>query len=195
MIGHSTDDELLRMIREDDEKAFAVLVYRYNVRLFKIINARIRSDDDAKDILQEIFISFWNNRLLVDSSVLGYLSRAAFYAVIDWQIENKKKLSRVQLLLTHDEPATVPVEEHVIANELQNELLEEIEKLSSTTSAVFRMSRLEQKSIREIAEELHLSEQTVKNNLSIALQHLRSRVLRSKLATVLITVLLRQLFK
>lgn len=195
MMGHCTDDELLKMIRADDEKAFAVLVYRYNVRLFKIINARIRSDDDAKDILQEIFISFWNNRSQVNTSVFGYLSRAAFYAVIDWQIENKKNLSRVQLLLAQDEPATAPVDAYVIANELQDELLAEIEKLPTTTSTVFRMSRLEHKSVREIADELHLSEQTVKNNLSIALQHLRSRVLRSNLATVFITVVLRQLFK
>lgn len=181
------------MTRANDQKAFAALVYRYNVRLFNIINARIRSEDDAKDILQELFISLWNNREQIDTSVFGYLSRSAFYAVIDWQIENKKNLSRVQLLLAHNEPAIVPVEEHVIANELQNELLGEIEKLSSTTRAVFRMSRLEQKSNREIAKELQLSEQTVKNNLSIALQHLRNRVFSNKMAVILIGLLLRKL--
>jgi len=193
MTGHATDDELLRMIQANDEKAFAILVYRYDLRLFKIINARIRSEDDAKDILQEIFISFWNNRAQVGTSVFGYLSRAAFYAVIDWQIENKKQLSRIQLLLEHDEPTTAPIDEYVMANEMHNELLEEIEKLSSTTGTVFRMSRLEQKSIGEIAEELHLSEQTVKNNLSIALQHLRGRILRGKLAVVFIGLFLRHL--
>jgi RNA polymerase sigma-70 factor (ECF subfamily) len=80
-----------------------------------------------------------------------------------------------------------------MANEMHNELLEEIEKLSSTTGTVFRMSRLEQKSIGEIAEELHLSEQTVKNNLSIALQHLRGKILRGKLVVVFIGLFLRQL--
>jgi RNA polymerase sigma-70 factor (ECF subfamily) len=193
MTCHATDDELLRMIQANDEKAFAILVYRYDLRLFKIINARIRSEDDAKDILQEIFISFWNNRAQVGTSVFGYLSRAAFYAVIDWQIENKKQLSRIQLLLEHDEPITAPIDEYVMANEMHNELLEEIEKLSSTTGTVFRMSRLEQKSIGEIAEELHLSEQTVKNNLSIALQHLRGRILRGKLIAIFIGLFLRQL--
>lgn len=193
MIAHSTDDELLRMIQANDDKAFAVLVYRYNVRLFKIINARIRCEDDAKDILQEIFISFWNNRAQVDTSVFGYLSRAAFYAVIDWQIEDKKKLSRVQLLLERDEPTTASIDEYVIADEMHNELLDEIEKLSSTTGTVFRMSRLEQKSIREIADELHLSEQTVKNNLSIALQHMRGKLLRGNLAVTFIGILLQKL--
>jgi len=193
MTCHATDDELLRMTQANDEKAFAILVYRYDLRLFKIINARIRSEDDAKDILQEIFISFWNNRAQVATSVFGYLSRAAFYAVIDWQTENKKQLSRIQLLLEHDEPTTAPIDEYVMANEMHKELLEEIEKLSSTTGTVFRMSRLEQKSIGEIAEELHLSEQTVKNNLSIALQHLRGRILRGKLVVVFIGLFLRQL--
>lgn len=193
MIGHPTDEELLKLTQANDQQAFAVLVYRYNVRLFKIINARIRSEDDAKDILQEIFISLWNNRSQIDASVFGYLSRAAFYAVIDWQIENKRNLSRIQLLLEHNEPSIVPIDEHLIANELQNELLGEIEKLSSTTRTIFRMSRLEQKSNREIAKELQLSEQTVKNNLSIALQHLRRRVFGSKLATIFISLLLGKL--
>lgn len=194
MISRATDDELLRMIQADNEKAFAVLVYRYNVRLFNIINVRIRSDDDAKDILQEIFISFWNNRSQVNISVLGYLSRAAFYAVIDWQIEKKKNISRTQLLLTQDEPTAASIDEYVIAGELHDEILDEIKKLPTTTRTVFQMSRVEHKSVREIARELHLSEQTVKNNLSIALQHLRKRILRSSLAKIFLILFLKQLF-
>jgi len=49
MLSHTTDEELLRMTQANDQKAFAALVYRYNVRLFKIVNARIRSEDDAQN--------------------------------------------------------------------------------------------------------------------------------------------------
>jgi RNA polymerase sigma-70 factor (ECF subfamily) len=84
---------------------------------------------------------------------------------------------RHQLLLESDEPALHAIESQVIANELHAELLQVVDKLPPTTRKVFRMSRIEQKSTREIARELSLSEQTVKNNISMALLSLKKHLL------------------
>jgi len=179
------DDELLRRIQDDDQQAFSTLVFRYNVRLYRIVYNRVRMEDDAKDIIQEIFISLWNNRHRITSSDLfAYLSKSAFYAVIDWQLLHKKNMARHHLLLGRDEPYILPVEDQMIANELKQELMEEVEKMPATTGLVFRMSRIEQKSVKEIAATTNLSEQTVKNNISIALKQLRKRVLEGKLTSL-----------
>lgn len=180
------DDELLRRIQNDDQQAFSAIVFRYNVRLYRIVYNRVRDEDDAKDIVQEIFISLWKNRHQVKlSDLFPYLSKAAFYAVIDWQLLNKKQLSRYHLLLEKDEPSISPVEDQIIANDLKRELMDAVEKMPETTGLVFRMSRIENKSVKEIAATTNLSEQTVKNNISIALKHLRTRVLSGKLTSLL----------
>jgi RNA polymerase sigma factor (sigma-70 family) len=195
MITSLPDEELLRRIQMDDQQAFSVIVYRYNVRLYRIVQSRVRMEDDAKDIIQEIFISLWNNRHQVQSgtALYPYLSKSAFYAVIDWQLLHKKNISRHQLLLEKDEPSVFPIESHVIANELRQEFMEEVEKMSDTTRTVFRMSRIEQKSAKEIAIALHLSEQTVKNNISIALKQLRKRMVSNKLSLLLLFILAKNI--
>ena len=196
MIRSLPDDELLRRIQIDDQQAFSVIVYRYNVRLYRIVYNRVRMEDDAKDIIQEIFISLWNNRHQLQSAaaLYPYLSKSAFYAVIDWQLLHKKNISRHHLLLEKDEPSILPVENQVIANELRKELMEEVEKMPDTTKTVFRMSRIEQKSVKEIAITLQLSEQTVKNNISIALKQLRKRMVSNKLSLLLFFILIKCIF-
>lgn len=177
----------------DDQKAFSVVVHRYNVRLYKIVYGRVRMEDDAKDIIQEIFISLWNNRQQIQSGagLYPYLSKSVFYAVIDWQLLHKKNISRYHLLLEKDEPSVFPVENQVIANELRQEMMEEIEKMPDTTKTVFHMSRIEQKSVKEIAIKLQLSEQTVKNNISIALKQLRKRMVSNNLSLLLFFILMK----
>jgi len=192
MIRSLPDDQLLKRIQMDDQQAFSAIIYRYNVRLYRIVYNRVRSEDDAKDIVQEIFISFWNNRHQIQSAALfPYLSKSAFYAVIDWQVLNKKNIFRKHLLLEKDEPSVLPIENQVIANELRQELMAEIEKMPETTRAVFRMSRIDQKSVKEIAKALQLSEQTVKNNISIALKQLRKRMVSNEFSLLLFYFLIK----
>jgi len=180
----------------DDQQAFSVIMYRYNVRLYKIVQSRVRMEDDTKDIVQEIFISLWNNRHQIQSAdtFFPYLSKSAFYAVIDWQLLNKKNMSRYQLLLEKDEPSVFTVENQVMANELRQELMAEVDKMPDTTRTVFRMSRIDQKSVKEIASVLDLSEQTVKNNISIALKQLRKRMVSNNFSLLLFCILLRNIF-
>ncbi len=61
--------------------------------------------------------------------------------------------------------------------ELQKALVLEINNMPARVREVFKLSREEQMSVREIALHLSLSPQTVKNQLSYALKQLRSRLL------------------
>ena len=179
MMKKLTDAELLSLVQhENDEKAFAVIVFRYNVALYKFIYARVREEHDSKDILQEVLISCWNNRQNIQNpdKIFNYLTRAAYYAVIDWQINNKKVLERQTSLLEKDEPSTFPVENQLIAGEMREKIDTEVAKMNETMRKVFISSRWESKSIREIAEEYGLSEQTVKNCISLALKKIRLRL-------------------
>ena len=178
MMNNLNDAELLSLVKKDDGKAFETLVYRYNVTLYKFIYARIRAEHDTKDILQELFISFWKNRhnIITSDKIGSYLTRAAYYAVIDWQIQHRKILARQTVLLEKDEPTTFPVENQLISLELREEVDTIVSKMNDTMQKVFVSSRWEAKSIREIAVEHGLSEQTVKNYISLALKRIRLKL-------------------
>lgn len=179
MMNDLNDTELLSLVKMDDGKAFEALVYRYNVTLYTFIYARIRTEHDTKDILQEVFISCWKNRhqIITNDKILSYLKRAAYYAVIDWQIQHKKVLARQTILLEKDEPSTFPIEDQLISLELKEEVDTIVSKMNDTMKKVFVSSRWEEKSIQEIAAEQGLSEQTVKNNISLALKRIRLKLL------------------
>lgn len=192
MMNNLNDAELLSLVKEDDEKAFETLVYRYNVTLYKFIYTRIRAEHDTKDILQEVFISFWKNRhtIITNDKILSYLTRAAYYAVIDWQLKNKKILARQTILLEKDEPTTFPIESQLMSLELREEVDVVVSKMNETMRKVFVSSRWESKSIREIAVEYGLSEQTVKNYISLALKRIRLKLNTSHWITVYMLVTL-----
>ncbi|TWW00281.1 RNA polymerase sigma factor [Chitinophaga pinensis] len=175
MMENLTDAELLSLAQTDDGKAFEAIMYRYNVQLYKYIYTRIRNEHDAKDLLQEVFISCWKNRHTINN-IAAYLKRSVHYAIIDWQVNNKKALARNTILEEKDEPTTYPAENQLISLEIKEEVETEISKMNETMRKIFVSSRWESKSIPEIAEEYGLSEQTVKNNLSMALKRIRLRL-------------------
>ena len=84
-----------------------------------------------------------------------------------------------------DEPAHLPVEDLILAEDLQKEFDRELLKMPLTVQDVFRLSRKEGLSIKEIAARLDLSEQTVKNYISSALQTLRAYLKKDNLSFIL----------
>ncbi|EHQ25928.1 RNA polymerase sigma factor [Mucilaginibacter paludis] len=182
-----SDLSLLDLMQHDDEQAFAVVVHRYRKQLYRQIYKRLGSEDDTKDLLQEIYLSLWNNRstLVIKDSLLPYLSRAAHYTIVDQYLFRKKRTALEVSLALMDEPAYSPVEDIIMADDLKKEFERELEKMPLTVQHVFRLSRNEGLSVKEIAVTLNLSEQTVKNYISAALQALRVYLVKDNLAFVL----------
>ena len=174
-------------MQQDDEDAFAVVVHRYRRQLYSQIYKRLGSADDTKDLLQDIYLSLWNNRMsiVITESFLPYLSRAAHYTIVDQYLFRKKRSALEVSLSLMDEPAHLPVEDLILAEDLQKEFDRELLKMPATVQDVFRLSRKEGLSIKEIAARLDLSEQTVKNYISTALQSLRAYLKKENLSFIL----------
>lgn len=56
-----TNDELVRLIRQRDQQAFAFLYDRYSQALFNVIIQLTGNTEEAEDILQVSFLKIWNN--------------------------------------------------------------------------------------------------------------------------------------
>ncbi|EOR96531.1 RNA polymerase ECF-type sigma factor [Arcticibacter svalbardensis MN12-7] len=180
------DDALLNLMKQDDADAFAVVVHRYRRKLYIQIYRKLGSEDDTKDMLQDIYLSLWNNRMsiVITESFLPYLSRAAHYTIVDQYLFRKKRSALEVSLSLMDDPSHLPVEETILAEDLQQEFDQELLKLSVTVQDVFWLSRKEGLSIKEIAVRLDLSEQTVKNYITSALQCLRAYLKEDNLSFI-----------
>lgn len=175
-----SDKELFDFVKEGNTMAFSVLFDRYGDILLSFILKRISSTADAEDILQDIFTSLWNRRhkIEIEDSIYPYLFKSAKYEVIDWMVRDKKRIThfeRLVLPLANEPVGSGHSDEKLLAKELAFMLDNEIAKMPTTMQSAFTLSRVEGLSIKEIAFRLSVSEQTVRNNISLALSRLKVR--------------------
>jgi RNA polymerase sigma-70 factor (family 1) len=174
-IVSDTDHILLAALRTGDEQAFKILYDRYWEELYVMIYRRLKDEAAAKDIVQNIFVNLWASRksIMIESSLAPYLNRAARNRAISHYKKNVATMARDYNF--HNDQVQHSPEFNLEAKELEAIINEEIKEMPDTMRKTFVLSRHENKSIREIATELSLSEQTIKNNISQALDRLRRK--------------------
>lgn len=175
------DDKILELIKADNHLAFTVLVDRYWEQLYKHLFYRIKKEEEAKDSIQEIFISLWNNRHKItcdsEGSLSSYLFKSAKYRAIDYFSKPETVIPYERVLdLALAIPASLSADTAVLLSELENVIRKEISSLPSQLQEPYKMSREQHLSIKEIAFHLSLSEQTVKNNITLVLNRLRLKI-------------------
>lgn len=169
------DHMLLAALRKGDEAAFKMLYERYWSELYTMTYRRLRDEDAAKDIVQNIFVNLWTSRkeIFIETSLAPYLNRAVRNSTISFYKKNMATMNR-EAIYQHEQVQYTP-EMDLVARELEEVINDEIASMNDTMRKAFMLSRQENKSIREIASELSLSEQTIKNNISQALDRLRKK--------------------
>lgn len=175
-MNYLDDNLLFAKIQKGDIRAFAEIVDRYSEVLFRFVYRRCNSYEDSQDIIQEVFASLWKRKLQIkiNDSLYPYLFKAAKYETIDWMVRKEKEIKRaVELIQMQDSPLSLSTEEQLLAKELEKMIIHEVNKMPKSMKKAFKLSRYEAKSIKDIAKELSLSEQTVKNNISLAINKLK----------------------
>lgn len=193
--GSISDSALLADIRNDDAKAFEMLYERYWAQVYTAISRRLPDEEIAKDIVQNVFMKLWtsNHIIVVHDSIAPYLLSAARKQAINFYKKNKADLLREADYQQQDIERWSP-DLSLEAKELERFLEHEISTLPESMRKSFVLSRMEDKSIKDIAAELSLSEQTIKNNISIALNLLRKRARHFLSSPVSISIFFSILF-
>lgn len=182
------DTALLEYIRKDDAGAFRELFNRYWERLYQFASRRLKSESDAKDIIQELFIKLWLRRteLQIDTTVEIYLNSIVHYEVLSYISRAIKDKQRKKLVAQTILPDFTQLLDSLQLEELQATVEREVNKLPEKMQQVYRLSREENLSVTEIAETLHVSEQTVRNQLNTAINKLRSGLKEALLLAIFI---------
>ncbi|KLT64780.1 RNA polymerase sigma factor [Pedobacter sp. BMA] len=165
---------LISRIKEDDESAFNALFEHYWEKLYSTAWARVNDSEVAKDIVQELFIKLWQRRKSLDikGSVDAYLQSAVKLSVISHFRSKSKEDLQLQDAATRMEiiqEAVDGLEDYILLEQL---IAETVARMPELLQQVYTM-RNESKSIKEIAADLGIAEQTVKNYTAEVLRRLR----------------------
>lgn len=177
-----SDEELLSLVREGQRAAFAVLYDRYWKSLIMKALYRLKSQEDAEEVVQTLFVNLWNRRerLVLQYSFKTYISAALRYELLHHIAKYIQRTAYLQL--DELENTAVPLDftdmGRMELKELQLEIDEAVESLPEKCKLIFKMSREEGMSAREIAENLDISPRTVETQIGKALKVLRSALKR-----------------
>ncbi len=179
------DAALVSLLRNGDERAFTELYNRYWKKLFVVAVNRNVSLEDAEEIVQDIFAKLWSRRQTLDlsSAISHYLAVSVKYRVIK-TLDKYFNHTRYVNMTLHGQQFDDVTQEQLAFNELQEELAKYVKQLPEKCRLVFKLSREDGYSQKQIAETLQISEKTVEAHLGKAF-----RILRSKLSTFLTTLL------
>lgn len=181
-----SDDELVSLLKGSDHAAFNEVYQRYFYLIFTHAYKKLRDQEQAKDIVQDVFASLWFKRdiNLPTSNLAGYLYTAVRNKIFDLfahqQVQSKYIDSLNDYLIAH---TSVPTDHLIRENQLKAYIEKEIQALTPKMRMIFEMSRKENLSHKEIAEKLNTTESNVSKQLNNAL-----RVLKAKLGPLLVLI-------
>ena len=188
----STGDEatLLRALAQDDEQAFAEIYQRYWDELHAHACRKLSCSHEAEEVVQDLFVALWNKRHAAPAiqQLNAYLFTALKYRVIDCLRAQAVRQAHAAAPPTHA-PTNRGTEETVAVADLAAALAAGLRRLPDHARAVFQLSRLEHRTVPEIAAHLQVSPKTVEYHLARSLRLLRG-YLREFVASVLLLTLL-----
>lgn len=172
----SVKAETIVRLREGDEQAFHAIYQSYHRLIYHFAYSFLKNVEWSKEVTQETFLSLWVNREKLNESLplYPYLYSKARKLTID---VFRRSASTHRL---HAEWAALISEAHneteqrVFQRELAAMTERALQQMPKQQQLVFRMSRSEGLSYEEIAEELHISKNTVKYHLVQSLKFLKN---------------------
>jgi len=172
------DFELVRSLQKGDVRAFDRLFAKYGGKLFYLAKGYLGSREEAEGLVQEVFIKVWENR----KNIKEHLSFRSYLFTITYNLIRKffrakyrkqeflEEFMKVNSGLTNEETI------HIEYVELLEQVDLIVEKLPPRQKQIFKLSREEGLSHKEIARILSLRPKTVENHLHNAMKRIRKHL-------------------
>jgi len=153
----------IKKLKNGDKKAFEVILEHYKNYLYLFIRKALPSEEDPEGIVQEVFINLWINRSHLDENKpikpwLFAITKNQIYDHLRKIYSKRKYLDSLLLDYSANPGSTVNDVEYW---EFEHYLSDKINHLPERRRKIFKLSKLEGKTYREIASLLKISENTV----------------------------------
>ena len=173
-----TDKLIISFIKKGDEKAFALLYDKYWEQLYYIAYKHLQSAQDCEDLVHEVFIDLWKNRKKIEirSSVSNYIFTALKYKIFRLYDAQRVRQNYAKLIASKEPETSNTTEKELSFKELYDLIEQNIQKLPEKCRLVFKLRKIEEYSVEEVAEKLNISPNTVHNQVTKA-----SKILKQNL--------------
>ena len=180
----------IKELRRGSHKAFNAIYEMYADKLYGFAFAHTKSREMANDIVQDTFLKLWTMRetLMEDRSLQALLFAITHHKMIDMF---RTQINKVEFedYIEYTESAYLDdnaTEKKIYYDDFLKALKLCKSLLPLRQIEIFEMSRENGKSIEEIANQLKISEQTVKNQLTSAMKTLRTELVKYNLVYLIL---------
>lgn len=180
---------LISQLEKDSEAALAKLYELYAPRLYTLAMRYTKSRETTQELVQDVFVWLWDNRGRIrrKDSVQALLFIRMRHYLINAYRSTVNSPVYYDYLLCQEQTATDEASHLAEYDDFVQALERAMRQLPPTQQRVVRLSRMEQLTNKDIARRLSLTEQTVRNQLSLGLKRLRQ--LMGLLPLVLLEIL------
>ena len=167
--------EIILTAQTDKRKAFSLAFDAFWEMVYQQAYRKLQSEQIAEDVTQETFIVLWENfeKLAYHDRVVPFLLAVLRNKVFKLYESDQVRLKYIVAQQKNDELHGVSPDQELVNKELGGMIDQELNKMPLRMKEIYDLKKEEEYSVKEIAEQLHLSEQTVKNQLHNAYGRLR----------------------
>lgn len=185
---------ILLRLSNDDEKAFEFIYWKYNAHVYNFANSLLYSPKIAQDITQNVFLKIWEKRHEINpeqnfNAYLFTIARNMVYKETEQKLLAEQSLRQLQEEEDVLDMSTIQTLDYHFTEELCRSLVEE---LPPARREIFKLSRFERLSNKEIALRLSISERTVETQLYRATRFLKRKLLSDEGLGLLILLFIIQ---
>ncbi|WP_289023083.1 RNA polymerase sigma-70 factor [uncultured Salegentibacter sp.] len=174
-IENNSDHVLVEHLKSGDEASFQVLFNRYQEDVYFYAKSLVKIDVQAEEIVQDVFIKVWVSKHLLKpkksfKAFIFTIARNLAFNFLKKAANDRELMNRVfyESIESHK-----PTDINLTEAEYKNLSERAITSLPPRCQLIFKMSREEGKSYEEISDELNISANTVKNQMTKALGNIR----------------------
>ncbi|MCG8306365.1 MAG: RNA polymerase sigma-70 factor [Cytophagales bacterium] len=178
-MNHFIDErQLVLRLKDGDQASFHTLYSTYAPKLFAFSKRYLNSQEDAEEIVQEVFFRIWEKKDNIDEnqSFSSYVIQAAKHRIFNGFRKKVNEQAYLDFIIYADDSSKNFTQLDVEYKEIKNKAEVAIDAMPPKRQEIFRLSREAGLKNKEIAEKLQISVKTVENQMGQALKFLRKEL-------------------
>ena len=182
-----TEQQLISSLRSGSQFAFERLFENYCQKLYRFSLSYLKSEIEAEEIVQDVFLKLWENRdkLRNETSFQSYLFTIAFNDIrkhFNKKARNERYRTEILDFLSDENPS---IETNPDFETLVVKLESLIDQMPDRRKEIFRKRNKEGKTVRDIDSEMGISQKTVENQITEAMNFLKKEFGKDRISGLL----------
>ena len=176
-MDHSIEGKILVALQSGSQTAFEQIYRIYSARIYLNILKMVKSEDDARELLQDVFFKVWTKRELIDphQSFRSYLFQIARHTVYNFIRRNNLEKQVYAYVRQHTNVEYCHIEEDMHYKEREIWLAKAIDHLPPQRKQVFTLCKIDGKSYAEVSKLLGISTSTVNDHIVKATKFIKEK--------------------